>query len=199
MAAPWIQVLNGNCFDYRNIKAEDIHAVDIAFSLGRKCRYNGYTKAHYSVAEHCIHLARLAMDQGSGIHMALAALLHDATEAYMADFPGPLKDMPEMQKVRDMETEIVHAVIERFDLRDPLYPHERLHDDWPEWVKTHDLLILHDEALQVFDAPPREDWHLKYKPGCNVQVGFYSQEKAQVMYFQMLTDLLEMRIKETAR
>lgn len=192
MAAPWIQILQGNKFDYREFRAADIHALDIAFSLGAKCRYNGYTKAHYSVAEHCVHLARKAMKQDCGVHMALWALLHDGGEAYLADMPGPLKDTSAMAPFRAMEDAILRSIAHRFDLRDPADP-DLLMTTVPEWVKAHDLLILHDEALQVFDEPPTEDWHLKYAPGCGVTVQFLERDDAQQVYFRVLSDLLVMR------
>lgn len=62
---------------------------DIAHSLARQCRFNGHTPQHYSIAEHCVHMARqlIRLDK----NLAYEALLHDAHEAYTGDVISPIK------------------------------------------------------------------------------------------------------------
>lgn len=192
MAAPWIQLSHGHVFDYRTFTSGDIHAVDIARALGSKCRYGGYTRAHYSVAEHCLHLTRHAMAEGQNIHMALWALLHDAGEAYLPDVPGPLKDTNVMEPVRDLEQRILEAIAQRFDLRDPLND-VLVSRSIPDWVGAVDASILYDEATQVLDDLPVDDWHLRFSPGIGATIQFLDRDDATLVYFQVLTDLLRMR------
>jgi len=64
---------------------------DIAVSLSRICRYAGHGNRFYSVAEHCVLLARYAREAYDVPELALALLMHDATEAYMMDLPRPVK------------------------------------------------------------------------------------------------------------
>lgn len=60
---------------------------EIAESLSRICRFNGHL-GWESVATHSIRVAR-ALGYAAP-RVQLAALLHDAHEAYIGDIPGPL-------------------------------------------------------------------------------------------------------------
>ena len=62
------------------------HISDIARGLAMEPRYNGQTRRHYSVAEHCLHLSHITPE-----HLQRRALLHDRAEAYIKDLPRPLK------------------------------------------------------------------------------------------------------------
>lgn len=64
---------------------------EIAGAISKICRFNGHCRRHYSVAEHSILCADLAADEGAGVDAQLAALLHDAHEAYTTDLPSPIK------------------------------------------------------------------------------------------------------------
>lgn len=83
-------------------KAEQIHIEDIAHSLSHLCRANGHTKYFYSVGQHCINCAIEAKARGLSKELQLIALLHDASEAYMADLIRPVKQfMPEYSVIED--------------------------------------------------------------------------------------------------
>lgn len=58
----------------------------IARALGRIARWNGNTERLYTVAEHSIRLWALAPD-----HLKMAALIHDAAEAFIGDLPAPIR------------------------------------------------------------------------------------------------------------
>ena len=60
---------------------------EIAESLSRICRFNGHM-GWESVATHSIRVARAVGHAPPRVQ--LAALLHDAHEAYIGDIPGPL-------------------------------------------------------------------------------------------------------------
>lgn len=60
---------------------------EIAESLARQCRFNGHL-GWESVAVHSVRVARRLEHMPPPVR--LAALLHDAHEAYTGDVPGPL-------------------------------------------------------------------------------------------------------------
>ena len=80
-------------------KAEDIDIRDIAHALSLMVRANGHFPEFYSVAQHSLHCAREAMARKADPRKALLCLLHDASEAYIADITRPLKkNLEEYQK-----------------------------------------------------------------------------------------------------
>lgn len=70
--------------DILNPDPLDIDLVDIAKALAYTPRWGGATPCFYSVADHCIAVAERV-----GAPHRLAALLHDAHEAYMGDVRAP--------------------------------------------------------------------------------------------------------------
>jgi hypothetical protein len=69
-----------------NPTAEMICLVDIAKGLSHVCRFGGQIHTHSSVARHTVLVWWLAPE-----HLKRAALLHDASEAYLGDVIKPLK------------------------------------------------------------------------------------------------------------
>ena len=78
-------------FDPVNPDSTLICIEDIAHALSMICRGNGQVSSFWSVGQHCILCAREAAERGYSDRLVLAALLHDASECYMSDVPGPLK------------------------------------------------------------------------------------------------------------
>jgi hypothetical protein len=72
--------------DPENIKLEDI-----AHGLANVGRFAGQGKDFYSVARHSVHVSHEVEARGGSAEARRYALLHDATEAYLSDVPGPVK------------------------------------------------------------------------------------------------------------
>ena len=70
-------------------RPDDISIEDIARSLSNKCRFGGHCRQFYSVAQHSIFVMSYVEEVDPGL--MLAALLHDAAEAYLGDIIRPLK------------------------------------------------------------------------------------------------------------
>lgn len=64
---------------------------EIAHALSLINRFTGHTSRPYSVAEHSLLCAQVARDMGLPARAQLAALLHDAHEAYTGDLSSPAK------------------------------------------------------------------------------------------------------------
>ena len=89
---PFIQTLSGRRVNPLDATAEDIDPADIARALSNLCRFGGHSKAFYSVAQHSAIVCDLLEQRGGATPDELmAALLHDAAEAYLGDLPHPLK------------------------------------------------------------------------------------------------------------
>jgi hypothetical protein len=128
----WMQTFMGARFYPCDPRAEDVDPLDIAHALSLLCRYGGHVDRFYSVAEHCV-----LMSQAVAPENALAALLHDATEAYVVDVPRPLKHaLPEYQLI---EAHVWLAIADRFNLDYRL----------PEEVDLADSRILLTERIAL--------------------------------------------------
>lgn len=84
-----IVTYTGKVFDLLNPKPEMVCIEDIAHSLAHQCRYNGHCEFFYSVAQHCVLMARNRDLPGE----PLQKLLHDAAEAYIGDLISPWKKL----------------------------------------------------------------------------------------------------------
>lgn len=64
---------------------------DIAHALSLMTRANGHFPEFYSVAQHSVQCCEEAAARGYSRRVILACLLHDASEAYLADITRPVK------------------------------------------------------------------------------------------------------------
>nr|MBQ8253279.1 phosphohydrolase [Lachnospiraceae bacterium] len=93
-------------------KKEQIRIEDIAHSLSLLTRANGHFPEFYSVGQHCIHCYEEAKARGLSDRLVLACLLHDASEAYLADITRPVKK--NLPKYLVIEKILQDAIYERF-------------------------------------------------------------------------------------
>jgi hypothetical protein len=82
----WIQTNSGGVFHILDPREGEIKITDIGHSLAMQCRFTGHVRRFYSIAEHSV-LGSYLVPEGD----ALWFLLHDASEAYIADINRPLK------------------------------------------------------------------------------------------------------------
>lgn len=66
---------------------------DVARGLAMTCRFGGQLSSFFSVAEHSLLVCSLVAARGASDELRLAALLHDAHEAFYGDVPSPLKPL----------------------------------------------------------------------------------------------------------
>lgn len=137
----WILTSTGRRLDFSIPSADQIDIIDIANGLSKCCRFSGQCRAFYSVAQHSVLVSEIVRRP-----VALAALLHDAAEAYTGDLPSPLKELiPQAQHV---ENELMHAVYEHFGLW--VSPSEQ------QAIRHADLIMLATERrdLMPHDQEP---------------------------------------------
>ena len=140
----YITTYTGKHFDPENPSPECILIEDIAHALSLLCRGNGHVRTFWSVAQHCICCAKEAYARGLSNRMALACLLHDASECYMSDIPRPFKK--KLPKYRKLEDALLEMIYIKF-IGSPLTDEEQIKlkeiDDSMLW---NDLENLLDEA-----------------------------------------------------
>ena len=142
--------VSGRYVEPLDLHPDSVDVDDIAHSLACQCRFNGHTRAFYSVAEHSIRVARLLAPDPV---LELWGLMHDASEAYLCDLPRPLKhasgDFGDLY--RDAETKATVAIAEALDL--PLLKTRGLRD-----IKKADLTLLATEKRDLCPALVDVSW-----------------------------------------
>lgn len=136
-----IMTYTGNVIDFNNLRPETINIHDIAHALSNLCRFSGMTRTFYSVAQHSIRVSHMLPP-----HLKLYGLLHDATEAYLADMPAPVKKLcPDYQELEDRVWATIAA-------------HFGLPAEQPALIKSMDNALLRQEFKEHFDHQPPEAW-----------------------------------------
>lgn len=104
-----ITTFTGKHFDPTAPDISVIDIRDIAHALSLTCRGNGHVKTFFSVGQHCINCALEAEARGHSRRVALACLIHDASEAYMSDVPRPFKhSLPDYIKSEDRLLDLIY-------------------------------------------------------------------------------------------
>jgi len=125
---------------------------DIAHALAQINRYTGHTSRPYSVAEHSLLVADIAREAGATPMLELAALLHDAHEAYTGDVSSPVK-WALGDVWTEFESNIERAVRRHFSLQSVFASHGQK-------IRYFDLVALATERrdLTAFDPTRNAPW-----------------------------------------
>jgi hypothetical protein len=175
------QTFLGGQFWLLDPRPEEIDIRDIAHALSQTCRYRGMPLRYYSVLEHCVLLATYTQTAlGRPMQDVLAALLHDAHEAYSGDVITPYKNM--YPEIRTFEHSLQNMIQEKYGV-----PAGK-----PEWLNTIDQRIRWDEKMALM--VPRNDWKGMHADGpLNVAIQAWESHKAESIFlsaFNTLTSAL---------
>ena len=110
-----IRTFTGKAFDLRIMDPDTICIEDIAHALAHTARFGGHLQRLYSVAQHSVYACTLVSRE-----LQLAALLHDAAEAYLGDMPSPFKNM--LPDFRKLEAKLMTVIADKYGFEYPLHP-----------------------------------------------------------------------------
>jgi uncharacterized protein len=167
-----IMLHSGRIFDLANPNESDIQVEDVAHGLAHTCRYAGQCKTFYSVAEHCVLVSRVVTTA------KLAALFHDAAEAFVGDMSRPLKQLlPEYIKI---EKNIERAIFDRFKIEWPA----------PSEVKRADYSVMATEQIHLM-PPGINSWlsSASISPA-DVEVRCLDPDAAKTLFLARYTELM---------
>ena len=139
---PFIETYTGKKFYFTDPEPDMIDIRDIAHSLSLQCRFMGHAETFYSVAEHSVAVSCIVDKEN-----ALAALLHDAAEAYLSDIPQPIKKL--LPQYIELEEQVSQAIYSKFFLN--VSP-----ESWKD-VKDADNTQLKTEAKYLLSSQGK-DW-----------------------------------------
>lgn len=165
----WFQTVTGRQFYPTLPYLESISILDIAFGLSHIARFGGHVPGGiYTVAQHSVMVSHHVPDS-----LRLAALLHDATEAYLGDMIRPLKvAMPEYKAV---EAGLEAMIAQKFGFTWPLAPEIKVADNRALATERRDLLR------------PRA-WANSYKP-FEERIEIQSSKDAFIAFMERFVEL----------
>ena len=141
----WFQTFMGGRFYPLDPQSHEIDPRDIARGLAYQCRFVGQVSHFYSIAQHSVLCADMALEEYGDNHpLARVMLMHDATEAYVGDMNRPLKSL--LPDYRDIEHATWRAIARRFVLPLEMAPE----------VKAIDNKVLAIEKAAL--CPNAEPW-----------------------------------------
>ncbi len=116
--------------------SEMICVEDIAHALASLPRFGGHINKHYSVAQHSVKCCEWAIS----LEDKKAALMHDASEAYMLDIPTPIK--AKLPDYKMYEANLMVFIANKYGFQFPLsesvhaIDREMLEYEWENLVAT---------------------------------------------------------------
>lgn len=143
-----IRTFHGNYINPCEPGPETISIGDIAHALSMQPRFGGHLPMFYSVAQHCV----LTCDYVTDEHK-LAALLHDASEAYLIDVPRPVKER--LTNYKEIENQLMAIIAGKFDFEWPLHPYVKSADEQMLRREWECLMLGGDvwEPIEIWDQP----------------------------------------------
>ena len=159
---------------------------DVAHALSNLCRFGGHGRRFYSVAEHSLYTATLITRRLRALMLepwcvagAIAALLHDAAEAYLVDIPRPVKTLLPMYG--ELEARMLEAIRQRFVPWAPNFAAE---------VKVVDDIMLVTEAPQL--EIDMANWSAKYQciTPCDITLSMLTPSEAEPMFLDVYHSLM---------
>lgn len=155
-----------------------ININDIAHSLSLMCRANGHIKRFFSVAQHSINCAKEAKERNYSKKVQLACLLHDGSEAYLADITRPVKK--HLEHYLEFEKTLQNAIYKKF-LPEILSEEDKKQvDSVDDCMLYHEFIALLGEKL--FDLEPE----IRSNPSFDF-IDFYEVECEYIDIFKELT------------
>ncbi len=167
-----ISTLSGRFFDLLEPEDYEYCIDEIAEALSNICRYTGHVKKFYSVAEHSVLVSKLVPTR-----LALAALLHDSSEAFVGDVSSPLKKLlPEYQVI---EERIQRAIANYYDVPFP----------FPKEIHEADKRMYWRERIDVAPGPRDTLWHQDLAATRKVQASGMKPLMAKRMFIHRFKEI----------
>ena len=151
----WIETFTGRRVNPMHMEEADIDINDVAHSLALQCRFVGHCADFYSIAEHSILVAGVVSNMTPSVeaevfgNTCLAALLHDAAEAYLGDIARPIKHHSAFEQVVEIEKQILGKIMLKYKCAGA---------DW-QLIKKADDIMLATEAKYLM-ADCGRGWYL---------------------------------------
>jgi hypothetical protein len=166
-----IMLHSGHTFDLEHPEASEFTIEDIAHGLAHTCRYAGQCDGFFSVAEHSVLVSQVVR------HAKLAALFHDAAEAFIGDMSGPLKQL--LPDYRTIEEKVARAIFERVGIASPI----------PCEVKRADYSVMAAEQIVLMPKGTNEWLHEMSVVPAAVEIRRLEPTRAKALFLARYAEL----------
>lgn len=129
----------GHYFFFDRPRDHSFPIEEIAHALSNLCRFTGHIRQFYSVAQHSVLVSFQVPPE-----LAMCALMHDASEAYLGDVSSPLKRM--LPDYKAIEVQVEEAIAHQYGLPYPM----------PVEIRTADMTLLITEKRDLCATGPSE-------------------------------------------
>lgn len=153
-----VETYTGRMVDPLDLKPADVCIEDIAHALSMQCRYNGHCRIFYSVAEHSWEVRSfLELHLDGNREEQLAALMHDAAEAYLHDMVTPIKRASDMGALyAESERSAMEIIAAVFGLAWPEAPKVDVADRAVGWIEADALMASRGRTWPGYEPKGRE-------------------------------------------
>lgn len=100
-----LKMLSGKMVWPLDFRPTDLDVADLVLGMSRQNRFVGQTTVEVNVLWHSLNLSLIVEP-----NLALPALVHDMTEAYIVDLPRPLKNHPAFAFFKQVEDKLFTAM-----------------------------------------------------------------------------------------
>lgn len=172
-----IVTFTGRVIDPTDPDPRKINIRDIAHALSNQCRFTGHVREFYSVAQHSVLCANFVLnDLDGGKKLALTALLHDASEAYLSDIARPVKHSEGLYEAyATIESTLQGAISKKYKVPFP----------FPDTIKKVDDALLLAEQEQLMPRHRHIESLLKYRD----EIEPWLPQEAEMAFLTMYTEL----------
>ena len=184
-----IRVIGGHYFHMHRDDPNEVSLEAISSATSRLCRFTGHLLDGievYSVAEHAVLVSHILEKMGAPAHVQFQGLMHDASEAYLADIAAPFKG--EIGNYYTVEDRIMLRIKDRFLLPDKFDYRVKLADWYALFIEARQIVLPDEEELSTWQG--YEEHGEKSKEfQTPVQCWLPSMAKAQfLMRYAVLSD-----------
>ncbi len=176
----------GKIFNLLEPKPEMVCIEDIAHSLAFQCRYTGHTREFYSVAQHCVLMARNPDLLGD----PMEKLLHDADETYIGDIARPWKNLLQVQVGHGVGSQWSRVRIFEQEIQDVIGSALGVDLKHTSRVKIADIRMM---ATEVRDLMPlgftAEEWGIDINNPVKEVINPWPPFTAEIRFLELYNEL----------
>lgn len=147
----WIRVIGGKRFHLLNDSIAEIDITAIAGATSRLCRFTGHLVDGveiYSVAEHSVLVSYILEKMGAPPEVQFEGLMHDSSEAYLADIAAPFKAA--IGNYYSVEERVMDRIKERYLLPRKFDYRVKLADWYALFIEARQVMGVGEDELKTW-------------------------------------------------